>query len=127
MAVRQERAHLEGLGQRYGLLVGRFGGLNLQGGTLPRHLTAEPQGVRLIALLLAATGVRQGTPGELMRVLEATGQEIRFAKMGDPERIGSSHTVSGGNPCHGLLEQWQGLGEASNQRIGVSQAGSYVG
>jgi hypothetical protein len=54
--VGQERAHAQLFGEGYGLLVGGCGGLDLQGSALRGDFTGEPQGVCLIALVLAVTG-----------------------------------------------------------------------
>src|SRR5262244_431350 len=109
-----ERAHTQLFGECYGLLVGSGGWLDLQGSALRSDLTVQPQGVCLIGLLLAVTGACQGTLGKLVCLLQATGQEMRFAEMGDPERI-LAHKSSG-SQLYGLFEQWLGLSEAARQR-----------
>jgi hypothetical protein len=53
-----------------------------------------------------------------VRLLQAAGQEIRFAEMGGPERI--PRYGLRGSQLYGLFEQWLGLGEAARQRISIS-------
>ena len=119
VAVGQERAHAQLLGQGYGLLVGGCGRLDLRGSALRGDLAEEPQGLGLVGPLLGVAGACQGTLGKLVCLLQAAGQEIRFAEMGGPERIQAYG--SRGSQLYGLLEQWQGLGEAARQRIGIAQ------
>src|SRR5215831_3560597 len=118
VTVRQERAHAQLFGEGYGLLVGGCGWLDLQGGALRGDLAVQPQGVCLIGLLLGVTGACQGTLGQLVRLLQTAGQEMRFAEMGSPERI-QAYGLRG-TQLYGLFEQWLGLGEAARQRIGIA-------
>ena len=116
--MRQERAHAKFFNQCYGLLVGGCGWFDLRGIAPCGDLAVQPQGVCLIGLLLGVTGTRQGTLGKLVCLLQATGQEIRFAEMGDPERI-QAYGLRG-SQLYDLFEQWLGLGEAARQRIGIA-------
>src|SRR5262249_12609267 len=111
VAVGQERAHAQICGERYGLLVGGCGGLDLQGSALRGDLAIQPQGVCLIGMFLGITGTCQGTLGELVCLLQAAGEERRFTEMDGPERIRARK--SGGSQLYGLFEQWLGLGEAA--------------
>src|SRR5262249_10481546 len=113
VAVGLEGTHAQLFGERYGLLVGGCGRLDLQGSALRSDLTVQPQGVCLIGLLLGVTGACQGTLGKLVRLLQTAGQERRFTEMGGPERIQAYG--SPGSQLYGLREQWLGRSEAARQ------------
>ena len=121
VAVRLEGAHAQHFGEYYGPLVGG-GGLDLQGRALCGDLAVQSQSVCLIGLLLAVTGTCQGTLGKLVCLLQAAGQEIRFAEMGGPERI-LAYGLRG-SQLYGLFEQWLALQEqpAVNLRLALSKA-----
>src|SRR5262245_25015149 len=87
VAVGQERAHAQICGERYGLLVGGCGGLDLQGSALRGDLAIQPQGVCLMVLLPVVTGAYQGTLGKLVCLLRVARQEVHFTEMSGPERI----------------------------------------
>src|SRR5262245_10732182 len=122
VAVGQERTHAQLFGQRYSLLIGGHGGFDLQGSALRSDLAEQPQGPRLMALMMAVTGACQGALGQLVRVLQAAGQEICFTELGGPERIQAPK--SGDSQLYGLFEQWLGLGEAARKHIGITQLSS---
>src|SRR5882724_3328596 len=74
VAVSQERAHAELLGQREGLAVMGFSGLGLRKFALRSNLAEEAQDPCLLASKVALGGERQGTPGELNRLFSSSNQ-----------------------------------------------------
>ncbi len=63
-----QRAHAEFLGQSEGLPVVGFGQCNIWGIAVQHDRTEEPEGPRMVAAFLSATGEHQGALGELERV-----------------------------------------------------------
>ena len=84
-----ERAHAEFVGQGEGLLVVGCGQTDLRRIAPYGDLTEEPQRIRLVAQLLMRTGECQRLLGESLRLLQATGQQLRFSPGDDtaPESL----------------------------------------
>src|SRR5262245_35917717 len=120
MTMSREWAHAKLIGQRHGLLVSGCGCLGIRGLALCGNLTEEPQRIGLVPALLEIPRALEGVPGLLARVLDAAGQQIRFAEMRHEERI-VDHLFCRCAMLYGLLEQRQRLREAPGQRIGISQ------
>src|SRR5215831_14317323 len=87
MTMGREWAHAELVSQRHGLSVGGYGCLGIRRLALGGNLTEEPQRIGLVSALLETLGALEGMPGLLVRVLNAAGQQIRFAEMRYKERI----------------------------------------
>jgi hypothetical protein len=76
--------------------------------------------IRGVSLLLEVTGERKGLSSELVRVLQATGEQVRFAEIRHPEWA-VIHHVHGGVLLHTLLQQRQCLSEAPGEHVGIAQ------
>jgi hypothetical protein len=75
-----QRAHAKLLGEGEGLSVVGFGFLDRWGLAVHGDLGEEPQGPCLGAAFLAAARERQGTFGELERVIEMANPEVGLAQ-----------------------------------------------
>ena len=118
MAVGLERAHPELVGQSEGLLIVGVGCCACQGVLMCVDLPVEPQSVGLVSPRLEGTGERQGTRGEVSRLVYAASQQIRLAQIGNPTRMARRYPP-GGILRHRLLQQREGLGNAFRQGIGI--------
>src|SRR5262249_9387131 len=78
VAVGLERAHAEFGGQGEGLLVVISGLRDLRSIATSGDLPKEAQGIRLVAAFLVRTGMRQRPLSEGVRLLQATGQQLRL-------------------------------------------------
>ena len=97
VAVGQEWAHAELVGQGEGLAVVGFGLLGLRGITMRGNVAEEPKGIRLVSTLLVMLGEVEGTQSTIERILRAAGQQIRLAQTSEPECL---HRLShGGAPA----------------------------
>src|SRR2546428_7692672 len=85
VAVGDERPHSELLGERERVPVVALS--VLQRSAPGGGLAEEPQGQRLAAALTALAGKGQGSPGEVERVLEPVGEDVRFAQIHQVERL----------------------------------------
>jgi hypothetical protein len=118
-AVGLEGEHAEFFSQGNGLAVVVFGWLDLWGITMCGDRTKETQGVCLVPAFLMGTGKIESSPGKVVGLLQATGQQIALAQRGNPQRL-AGHKPYGGVLLHGLLQQRQGLSDAPIQ--GICQA-----
>ena len=126
VAVGQERAHAELLGQGEGLAVVGFGLLALRRLAPRRNLAEEAQGIRLVAAFLVLTGERQRALGEGVRLLQAAGQQLRLPQGETTERLIACHFRCRGL-FHRLREQRHGVGDAPGQGIRRTQGRSHPG
>ena len=110
MAVGLERAHAEFVSQGEGLAVVGYGGLALRGLAPRRNVTKEAQGIRLVATFVVLTGECQRLLGEALRLLQVTGQHLRFPQ--NEMAIGCLSFCCH-HLFHRLCEQWHGVGHAS--------------
>ena len=94
MAVGHERAHAEFVGQGEGLLVVGYGQIALRRIAPCGDLAEEPQRIRLVAQLLVRTGECQRPLGEGVRLLQATGQQMRFSQRETTQRLKACHVRS---------------------------------
>ena len=83
VAVGQERAHPQFLGQGKGLAVAGFGLFDLRGITMCGNVAEEAQGIRLTTSFLVGTEILKGTGGERARLLQAAGVQMRLAQGGE--------------------------------------------
>src|SRR5215471_1086209 len=74
-----------------------------------------------MSTLPEVAGESEGLAAKLACLLQAASQQIRFAEMGDPERI-VRHLFHGRTLRRGLLQQRQGLCKAAGQSVSISQS-----
>src|SRR5262245_48390703 len=87
VAVGDEGAHAEIFGEGKGTTIRGFGMLRVCEISARAELTKKPQGIRLMSPLPEVAGESEGLAAKLACLLYAASQQIRFAEMGDPERI----------------------------------------
>ena len=90
------------------------------GVALRRDLAEEPQGVGFVAPFLVRPGELQGPLRLGRRLVQPAGQQIRLAQPDHPERMVEHETHRDGL-LDRLLQQRQGLGGPSGERIGRPQ------
>ena len=126
VAVGLERAHAEFLGQGEGLAVVGCSGFDLWRLVVRRNLAEEPQGVGFVAPFLMGSGELQGVLRLGVRLVQPAGQQIRLAQPDHPERMVEHETHRHGL-LDRLLQQRQGLGGPSGERIGRPQGAATQG
>jgi len=119
VAVGGERAHPQLLGEREGVTVvglGVFRGIAAGG-----DLAEEPEGVHLVTSLTALAGKGQRAAGAFESVVEAVGEDVRFAQIHLEDAAGSRcrsrcHRRSESSPSgvllSGMLDGALGIGRA---------------
>ena len=112
--------HAQFLGQGERLLVVRFGLLSLRRLSLRCNLAKEPQGIGFVAPFLMGPGELQGTLRLGAASSSRPAQQIRLAQPDHPERMVEHETHRDGLRDR-LLQQRQGLGGPSGERIGRPQ------
>ena len=129
--MRLERAHPQLLGQGERLCIVGGGRCPLDGRLLGCEVTEEPQGPGFAPPFPVRSGKAEGTCGTLAGVVQATSQPIRLAQQGDNAGLLREASPPSGSglllECLGLLQQRQGLGQASGERIGIPQVGHHSG
>ena len=126
MAVGQERAHAEFVGQGEGLAGSGLRPARLRGIALRGNLAEEAQGIRLVAAFLVLTGERQRALGEGVRLLQVASQHLRFPQGETTERLTFYHVHCNGL-FHRLREQRHGVNNAPAQSIRLPQGWSHPG
>jgi hypothetical protein len=116
VAVGLERAHAEFLGQGQGLPVVGFGRLAFRSLAPRRNIAEEAQGIRLVTMFLALTGICQYTLGEGVRLLQMAGQQLRLPQGETTERLMDDRSRCS---ClfHCLREQRHGVGTTPGQGV----------
>ena len=122
VAVGQERAHAEFLGQGEGLAGSGLRPASTSGGSRMRgNLAEEAQGIGLGGRVPGVHGqASSACSARVLRLLQAAGQQIRLAQRRDDRAPGSLPARRSGL-LHHLLEQRQGLGDAPGQGIRRAQ------
>ncbi len=87
VAVGQERAHRELLGEGRGLPERGLGGAAIPGRPSRHHLAQEVQGVGFVSALALLAGHQQGLAGRVVGLVEAAGAEIGLAQADEEERV----------------------------------------
>ena len=87
VAVGDERAHPELVGERHGPTVRSLSFLHLQGIAMQGDLAEEAERPRLESSLLLRSRNIERTSGEFHRVIRSPGEQIRLAQHADPERM----------------------------------------
>jgi hypothetical protein len=119
VAVGLERTHAQCLGQGERLLVVRFSLLGLRRLSLRCNLAKEPQGVGFVTPRLMGPRELQGTLRLSARLVQPTGAQIRLAQPNPQAHI--AHEMHSDVLLNRLLQQRQGLGSPSGERIGRPQ------
>jgi len=112
VAVGLEGAHAKLTGQRLGLKIATFGGLEAGGIGVGGDLAQEAEGPRLMAAFTTPTSEHHGAVGAGPGVLDLVREQIRLAKLPDAKRLVIP------NPCafkcgQGLLQEGEALPMAS--------------
>ena len=116
VAMRDERAHAELVGQSHGFTVGNFSRLNFRRIAMRQDLTEQAQGIRLVAPFLVRTGMRQRTLGEGIRFLQAASQQLRLPQDETTACLDDS-SFHGRRLFHCLCEQQYGVVDAPGQGV----------
>src|SRR5262245_32072926 len=125
LAVGNEGAHAEVLGQRVSLPVVTFGPRHVARPLVQGNLAEEAQGPRLVPTLTALAGHAQGSPGELESVIEPVGEDVRFAQMHEERRLERAES-DGLDGLQATLQQRDALGNTPRERIRVAQGPSVL-
>ena len=116
VTVRLERTHAEFLGQGQSLMVVGFCQSGLRRLTPRRDLAEEAQGIRLVAMFLVRTGMRQCPLGECLCLLQMTSHELHLSEGKTTARL-EVYSFHCSRLCHCLREHGQGVGDAPGQGI----------
>src|SRR5215510_8887348 len=112
MAMGQERAHAEFVGQGHSLTVIVCSRLGYQRITLRSDVAEEPEGPCLMSPFLVLTADLESALGQCERLVHASGQHRGLALPGEGECM-EAHASHGGGPLHGLLQQWHSFGDSA--------------
>src|SRR5262245_6671125 len=83
MAVRDERTHLEFVGELHGLAVVIFCFCGRRWVTMHGNLPEKAECPSLVSLFFVRAGEMEGTLREAERIVHATGEQIRLAEPGE--------------------------------------------
>src|SRR6267142_6835840 len=119
MAVGDDRAHIQFIGEDYGLPVERFSLLVIRRAAMRCDLAQCPEGPGLVHPSLVATGEIEGLIGEPDRVFFSVGQSIRLAQVNN--RLGQVVPMSRQDGLVELIEERQTVGETPGHHIRITQ------
>ncbi len=119
VAMRDERAHAEFFSEGESLAIVVFRLPDIKGIFARRDLAKEPKSVRLVSSLFVLTGETQGALCGGTGVRFPTGQQIRLAQRGGPQRL-ALHGPGLRGTLDGLLLEVNSLSTASRERISVT-------
>jgi hypothetical protein len=110
VAVGDEGAHAELVGEHPGLAVVAIGRLDLDGIGVTGNFGEETEGPRLIAALTALAGKGERPLGECTRVIEPAGEHAYLTKLHDRQRMeGAEPSNSGLEGLESLTQQPESL------------------
>jgi hypothetical protein len=118
VAVGDEGAHAERLGEREGVTIAA--GRVLRGIAVGGDLADEPKGPRLVAALTTFASKGQSSLGACESVLEPVGEEVRFAQMHQENRLDNSES-HGFTGAPRVLQQRDALSHPPRERVGITQ------
>jgi hypothetical protein len=96
VAVGDQRAHAEFVGQGEGLAIAGIGLFDLRGLTMRGNITEEAQGIRLPTAFLVGTEILKGTGGKRARLLQVAGAQMRLAQCGEQQCPDTHSAARGG-------------------------------